>query len=125
MLFKVAALAMVLCALSLTLKKDQPAFAFLVSVGGALCLLALTAQKLLGLLDWVRSLAALTQTQSVSCLLTVLGIAVVSQFAADLCRESGLYAAATLVELCGRVLAMLQMLPLLQSLLDVFSFCLS
>ena len=38
-----------------------------------------------------------------------------AQFAADTCKEAGLTAAAGAVELCGRVLALLQALPLLQS----------
>lgn len=54
-------------------------------------------------------------------LLRVLGIALVAQFAADTCKEAGLSAAATAVELCGRVLALLQALPLLQSLLGSFA----
>lgn len=45
----------------------------------------------------------------------------VAQFAADTCKEAGLSAAATAVELCGRVLALLQALPLLQSLLGSFA----
>ena len=49
------------------------------------------------------------------------GIALVAQFAADLCREAGLAAAASAVDLCGRALALLQALPLLQQLLDAFA----
>ena len=47
-------------------------------------------------------------------------IAFVAQLAADLCREAGLAAAAFCMEFVGRILAMLQALPLLQSLLASF-----
>ena len=50
-----------------------------------------------------------------------LGIALVAQFAADTCREAGLCAASTAIELCGRVLVLLQALPLLRSLLGSFA----
>ena len=50
----------------------------------------------------------------------VLAIAFVAQLAADLCREAGLAAAAFCMEFVGRILAMLQALPLLQSLLASF-----
>ena len=43
-----------------------------------------------------------------------------AQLAADLCREAGLAAAAFCMEFVGRILAMLQALPLLQSLLASF-----
>lgn len=54
-------------------------------------------------------------------LLRALGIALVAQFAADTCREAGLCAASTAIELCGRVLVLLQALPLLRSLLGSFA----
>ena len=55
------------------------------------------------------------------CLVRVLGIALAAQFAADTCREAGMAAAATAAELGGRILALLQALPLLQELLDCFA----
>ena len=51
----------------------------------------------------------------------VLGIALAAQFAADTCREAGMAAAATAAELGGRILALVQALPLLQELLDCFA----
>ena len=51
----------------------------------------------------------------------ILGIALAAQFAADTCREAGLCAASTAIELCGRVLVLLQALPLLRSLLGSFA----
>ena len=110
LLCKLAAAVLVAAVLTLLLKKDQPAFAFLVSV----CTAA-------GLLDWLRTLDGYFQGQSPAVLLQVLGIALVAQLAADTCKEAGLSAAATAIELCGRVLALLQALPLLQSLLGSFA----
>ena len=68
-----------------------------------------------------RTLDGYFQGQSPAVLLQVLGIALVAQLAADTCKETGLSAAATAIELCGRVLALLQALPLLQSLLGSFA----
>ena len=70
---------------------------------------------------WLRTLDGYFQGQSPAVLLQVLGIALVAQLAADTCKEAGLSAAATAIELCGRVLALLQALPLLQSLLGSFA----
>ena len=95
LILKAAALAIVVCVLVLCLKKDQPGFAFLLSLCGAAGLLWFTV-------------------------LQVLAIAFVAQLAADLCREAGLAAAAFCMEFVGRILAMLQALPLLQSLLASF-----
>ena len=107
LVLKIAALALVAGLLVLTLKKDQPAFAFLVSAGSAGAVL-----------DLVETLSRYAGGQSAGCILRVLGIALIAQFAADLCRESGLAAAANAAELGGRALALLQALPLFQSLVD-------
>ena len=110
LILKAAALAIVVCVLVLCLKKDQPGFAFLLSLCGAAGLLWFAVQQLAGQAGG----------DSFSILLQVLAIAFVAQLAADLCREAGLAAAAFCMEFVGRILAMLQALPLLQSLLASF-----
>lgn len=119
LLCKLAAAVLVAAVLTLLLKKDQPAF--LVSVCTAAGLLAIVVRQVQPLLDWLRTLDGYFQGQSPAVLLQVLGIALVAQLAADTCKEAGLSAAATAIELCGRVLALLQALPLLQSLLGSFA----
>ena len=108
LLCKIAAAVLVAVVLTLLLKKDQPAFAFLVSVCTAAGLLAVVVRQVQPLLDWLRTLDVYFQGQSPAVLLQVLGIALVAQLAADTCKEAGLSAAATAIELCGRVLALLQ-----------------
>lgn len=123
-MLRIAALVLVGGVLSLSLRRDQPAFAFLLSVCGAAAVLAVMADQLAPLLAFVQELSGYAQGQSIACLLQVLGIALAAQFAADTCRDAGMAAAASAVELCGRVLALLQALPLLRTLLDAFLSCL-
>ena len=106
--------------LVLCLKKDQPGFAFLLSLCGAAGLLWFAVQQLRPLLARLQQLAGQAGGDSFSILLQVLAIAFVAQLAADLCREAGLAAAAFCMEFVSRILAMLQALPLLQSLLASF-----
>ena len=120
LILKAAALAIVICVLALCLKKDQPGFAFLVSVCGALCLLAMSAAQIEPVIRQLRELAALVEAPSFGILLRVLAIALIAQLAADLCRECGLASAGFCVELFGRVLSMMEALPLLQSLVQSF-----
>ena len=116
LILKAAALAIVVCVLVLCLKKDQPGFAFLLSLCGAAGLLWFAVQQLRPLLARLQQLAGQAGGDSFSILLQVLAIAFVAQLAADLCREAGLAAAAFCMEFVGRILAMLQALPLLQTL---------
>ena len=120
LILKAAALAIVVCVLVLCLKKDQPGFAFLLSLCGAAGLLWFAVQQLRPLLARLQQLAGQAGGDSFSILLQVLAIAFVAQLAADLCREAGLAAAAFCMEFVGRILDMMQALPLLQSLLASF-----
>lgn len=121
LLCKLAALTFVAAVLSLALKKEQPAYAFLVSVCAAAGAMALAIEQIQPVMDWLRTLDGIFPGQGISCLLRVLGIAVIAQLATDICREAGLAAAATAVELAGRVLALLQALPILQELLASYA----
>ena len=119
LILKAAALAIVVCVLVLCLKKDQPGFAFLLSLCGAAGLLWFAVQQLRPLLARLQQLAGQAGGDSFSILLQVLAIAFVAQLAADLCREAALLPP-RLYGFVGRILAMLQALPLLQSLLASF-----
>lgn len=117
---KIAVLCFMAGALSLTLKKDQPTFAFLVSTAGALILLLSAAEQLRPVLAFLNTLKNYASSQSFDCLLRVLGIALCAQLASDFCKDAGMAAAAGAAELCGRLLALLEALPLLQGLVDSF-----
>ena len=117
---KIAVLCFMAGALSLTLKKDQPTFAFLVSTAGALIFLLSAAEQLRPVLAFLNTLKNYASSQSFDCLLRVLGIALCAQLASDFCKDAGMAAAAGAAELCGRLLALLEALPLLQGLVDSF-----
>ncbi len=119
-ILRIAAAALAGGALCLLLKREQPVFAFLLSACGAIALFVAVAARLEPLLDFFRLLSGYGQGQAVSCLIQVVGIALAAQFAADTCRDAGMQAAATGVELGGRALALVQALPLLQTLADTF-----
>lgn len=117
---KIAVLCFMAGALSLTLKKDQPTFAFLISTAGALILLLSAAEQLRPVLAFLNTLKNYASSQSFDCLLRVLGITLCAQLASDFCKDAGMAAAAGAAELCGRLLALLEALPLLQGLVDSF-----
>lgn len=90
LIFQLAALTFTAAVLCLTLKKDQPAFAFLVSVCAAAGVLAAVLQQAQPVLDWLDTWGGYFQGAGLGCLVRVLGIALAAQFAADTCREAGM-----------------------------------
>nr|WP_302667037.1 stage III sporulation AC/AD family protein [uncultured Agathobaculum sp.] len=114
-------LVLLVLVLSMTLKKDVPAIAFLLTLtAGALILLRAfdlvggTMQRFSGLL----AQGGITQSLYLPVLKTV-GVAVVVRIMSALCRDSGQSALAAKLEIVGAVLALSMCLPLLEQVLEL------
>lgn len=112
-------LVLLVLVLSMTLKKDVPAIAFLLTLtAGVLILLRAfdlvggTMQRFSGLL----AQGGITQSLYLPVLKTV-GVAVVVRIISALCRDSGQSALAVKLEIVGAVLALSMCLPLLEQVL--------
>ena len=114
-------LVLLVLVLSMTLKKDAPAIAFLLTLtAGVLILLRAfdlvggTMQRFSGLL----AQGGITQSLYLPVLKTV-GVAVVVRIISALCRDSGQSALAVKLEIVGAVLALSMCLPLLEQVLEL------
>ena len=114
-------LVLLVLVLSMTLKKDAPAIAFLLTLtAGILILLRAfdlvggTMQRFSGLLTQ----GGITQSLYLPVLKTV-GVAVVVRIMSALCRDSGQSALAAKLEIVGAVLALSMCLPLLEQVLEL------
>lgn len=84
-------------------------------------LLAIVVRQVQPLLDWLRTLDGYFQGQSPAVLLQVLGIALVAQLARRYRKEAGFPRRLPPSSSAAGCLALLQALPLLQSLLGSFA----
>ncbi|MDR2647311.1 MAG: stage III sporulation AC/AD family protein [Oscillospiraceae bacterium] len=120
-MFKLVGAGITAAVAAVIVRQIKPEFAIFVQMGGmvvAALLLLSVAQELLAAVD---SLLAFTQNGagSFSMLAKALGIAISTQIAADLCRDSGSGALANLVELGGRLMILALTLPLLKSIAEL------
>ena len=116
-------LVLLVLVLSMTLKKDAPAIAFLLTLtAGVLILLRAfalvggTMQRFSGLLTQ----GGITQSLYLPVLKTV-GVAVVVRIMSALCRDSGQSALAAKLEIMGAILALSMCLPLLEQVLELMA----
>ena len=114
-------LVLLVLVLSMTLKKEAPAIAFLLTLtAGVLILLRAfalvggTMQRFSGLLTQ----GGITQSLYLPVLKTV-GVAVVVRIMSALCRDSGQSALAAKIEIMGAILALSMCLPLLEQVLEL------
>jgi len=120
-LIKAAAVAVVGCILSLTLKKNNAEAALMTSIAAALVLFAAA----FGYIEVIRGFwNELTSISSeigriAEPLLKVVGVSVVTKVTSELCRDSGEGALAAKMELCGSAACIVVSLPIVSSALKL------
>ena len=118
-----AAAAILTLLLYALVRQLRPEFAPLVLLAGISLILLSSALPLTGLYAEIRAMLQEIgiDDSSVSILLRALGVCIVSQLAADLCRDHAASALGTAVELVGRISALILALPFLRAVLTIAS----
>lgn len=114
-------LVLLVLVLSMTLKKDAPAIAFLLTLTAGVLILLRAFALVGGTMQRFSDLLAqggITQSLYLPVLKTV-GVAVVVRIMSALCRDSGQSALAAKLEIMGAILALSMCLPLLEQVLEL------
>lgn len=121
LLIKIAAVCVPAALIAGVLRKDSPAMALLIALAAG-CVILFSALGAFGeIRDFLTECAELTgSSQTVlGVLLRVLGIAVVTRAASDICKDAGLGAASSAAELAGTAAALYAGLPVMRGVLDM------
>ena len=121
--WKIAAAAMVISILVVTVRSRNESIALLLSLCGCTVLLAAGIpmfQSVLAYLDQLQT-ETLGDSGFFQILLRVCAVSVLTHLCALFCYETGESAIAKTVELCGNAAALLTMLPLLEGVLAVIN----
>lgn len=104
----------------LILKQYRPEFAIYVSIGAGVLIFALIVGKLLGIIEILQNLAdkASVNNEFIVLLIKITGIAILTEFAASICKDSGESAIASKIDFGGKVVIMSLSIPILSSLLQ-------
>ena len=120
---RVAAIGLLATFCALALKRDTPGAAYLLAAAAGTVIILLISDMLGGILDFCQEIAEVAGISGavLSPLLKTLGIALVTQFAAEASRDAKESAIASYIEIGGMVAAMYVALPLMQSVLNLVS----
>ena len=102
------------------LKQYKPEFAVYVSLIAGVIILFMVFSKLEGIVDLLQNLASSSgvNSQFLSILIKITGIAVLTEFAVSICNDSGESAIASKVDLGGKVIIISLSIPIISSLLE-------
>ncbi len=117
----VAGVAIVATAISVLIKQYKPEYSLAVNLGAGIVILLFVILASAPILAEIQELVAETgiNNEYLVILLKALGICFVTQFAADVCRDSGAVSIATKVETAGKIAVLLCALPLFERILNI------
>lgn len=120
-IIQVVGIAFVATFIVMILKQYRPEFSIYISIIAGILIFVLVAVKLSSVIELVKSLTNKlgTNTQYFSLLIKITGIAYLSEFATNICKDSGESAIASKVELAGRIIIIAMSVPILGALVDV------
>lgn len=117
---KIIGIGLIALIIIVIIKQYKPEFAIYVSLGAGILIFALIAAKMSGIIDILKSLANKTAINSnfLVLLIKITGIAILTEFAVSVCKDSGESAIASKIDLGGKVIIMSMSIPIMSSLLE-------
>lgn len=120
-IIKIIGIALIALIIIILLKQYRPEFAIYISLLTGVLILLLVIDKLTMITQLLETIASKTSINSefISLLLKITGIAFLSEFAVSICKDSGEGAIASKIELGSKIIIIAMSIPIISSLLEV------
>lgn len=119
-LVKIIGIAFVALILIIIMKQYKPEFAIYVSMIAGVLILFFCADKLSKILSLLTNLSnqSAINTEFLTILIKITGIAFLTEFGVSICKDSGETAIASKVDIAGKVIIIGMSIPIISSLLE-------
>ena len=119
-IIKIIGIGFIAVIIIIIIKQYRPEFAIYVSIGAGILIFSIIAGKLSGIIEILKSFANKTSINNtfLILLIKITGIAILTDFAVSICKDSGESAIASKVDLGGKVIIMAMSIPIMSSLLE-------
>lgn len=119
-MIQIVGLGFVVTLLILIIKQQRPEIAVQLSLALATIIFFMVLSKINIILNLFRDMAAKANISSMylNTILKIIGIAYVTEFGAQVCRDAGEGAVAGKIEFAGKVLVMVMAIPIIALVLD-------
>ena len=117
---KIIGVGLIATFIALIIKQYKPEFSIYISLVAGIIIFFLIADKLTGIINLLTELSSKAGINNafLLILLKITGIAIITEFAISVCKDSGEAAIANKIELGGKVLIIAISLPIVSSLLE-------
>lgn len=122
-IIQVIGIAFVATFIVMILKQYRPEFSIYISIIAGILIFFVVILKMTSVVELIKSLSNKlgASAQYFSLLIKITGIAYLSEFATNICKDSGEAAIASKVELAGRVIIIAMSVPILGALIDTIT----
>ncbi|MFY9178060.1 MAG: stage III sporulation protein AD [Caldicoprobacterales bacterium] len=119
-IIQIVGIGIIAAILSMIIKQHKPEIAFLISIAAAILIFFIIANKLPYIVNVFNDIINKTQIDSVfiSTLLKIVGVAYITEFGSQICKDMGENSIASKIELGGKVIIMILGLPILTALTE-------
>lgn len=122
-IFKIVIVGILASIIAVILKEEKPEIALILSMVTGLLIFMFLINKLNSVITILKYFASRTNIDILyfSTVMKVIAIAYITEFGAQICRDSGESAIASKIELAGKVMIMVAAIPILAALLDTIT----
>ena len=119
-IIKIIGVSLIALIIIIIVKQYRPEFTMYVSVAAGIIILLLVMDKLSSIIDLLTNLANKTSVNNefIFLLIKITGIAILTEFASSVCKDSGETAIASKVDMGGKIIIIAMSIPIIASLLE-------
>ena len=120
-IIKIVGIALIALVIIILLKQYKPEFAIYISILTGILILILVMDKLSGIINLIKSIVnqSYINTEFITLLIKITGIAFLTEFAVSICKDSGEAAIASKIEIGSKIIIISMAIPILSSLLEL------
>ena len=118
---KIIGIGMISLIIIIVIKQYRPEFAVYISIIAGIIILLISLQKMEAIVNLIQSISekAGINGEFLSILLKITGIAILTEFAVSVCKDSGESAIASKIEIGSKVIIISMSIPIISSLLEL------
>ncbi len=120
-IYQVVIFAIIAAILSISIKSERPEIAMMISMAAGVMLLIFAVSKIATVINVFNQLTSRTNIDLIylNNILKIIGIAYITEFGTQICRDVGEGSLASKVELVGKIFILIEAIPIILALLNV------
>ena len=122
-IFRIAVIGIVAVMLAVTIKKERPEIALVLSMAAGILIIMLVLGKLtavIRLLELYSNNAGIGSSY-LKILLKIIGIAYIAEFASQICKDAGETSISGKIDLASKIIIIVMGMPIITSVLDLIT----